>query len=192
MAYEEVVNGFLKTMAFDQNRSRLSIAGTEVSFHCDKFNTRILKNFEDVMGYEDAANLLFEMAERTTYDSLKKLLSDTPLGDEFKSLSPEDKIGATFEIFKVLAYGSIVPEEITSDKAVFTSKHSYLAEGWLENRDNWHLDERLGPACHDIRGHLAAVMELVFDKEPGSYKVTEKQCRAYKDASICEFVVEVK
>lgn len=192
MAYDEIVAKYLGLMEFDASRSNLSIAGTAVSFHCDKFNTRILKNLEDVMGYERAAQMLCNMAEKTTYDALKYVLDETDAGKDIKALPKKEQVEAFLDLFKALAYGAIVINEYSADRAVFSSDHSYLAEGWLENQERWNLDEREGPACHDIRGHLAAVMALVEDKAPDAYAVVETSCRAFKDGKVCEFIAEVK
>jgi len=192
MAYETISNAYLSTLAFDPERSRLQIGGSEVSFHCDKFNTRILKNFEDIMGYQEGGQLLFEASEHTTYDMLNAFLSQPPASTEFATLDLRQRLEAIFELFKVLAYGAITVKTATAEQACFSSATSYLAEGWLENQERWHLDEREGPACHDIRGHLAAAMALAVGKPRGSYKVSETECRVYKNGRSCEFAAEVR
>jgi predicted hydrocarbon binding protein len=192
MANQDIVNAFLGTLAFDKQTSQLGLGGAAVAFHCDKFNTRILKNFEDVIGYEGGGELLFRMAERTTYSALERFLCAGPAASVFGALDLRGRLEAIFELFKALAYGAVEIVELSPEKARFTSKTSYLAEGWLENKSRWNLDEREGPACHDIRGHLAAAMALSTGKPQGSYRTRETQCRAYKNATICEFVVEVK
>ena len=192
MKYDAIVSKYLGLQKFDYSTSELSIAGTAVSFHCDKFNTRILKNLEDVMGYDKAASMLFEKAQKTTYDSFKHIMDETEVGQDINAFSKKEQIEAFLEIFKALAYGAIKIVEYSPERSVFSSEHAYLAEGWLENKKKWMLDERDGPACHDIRGHLAAVMALVEGKHFDAYTVKETQCRSFEDGTICEFVAEVK
>lgn len=189
MAYEELVNSFTGSITFDANKSRLNIGGTEVAFHCDKFNTRILKNMEDVMGYEPGGKLLREMAEHTTFALLKKFLLDGPGAAHFSSLDPSDKVASIFELFKVLAYGALDVTELSASEGKFTSKTSYLAAGWLENQTKWNWEKRQKPACHDICGHIAATMAIVFGKPQGSYSVKESSCRA-AGAAECIFVAK--
>jgi hypothetical protein len=54
----QVKEAFLGSVKADADKSRLEFGGTEVSFHCDKFNTRVVKGLEDVVGVDDAHKLL--------------------------------------------------------------------------------------------------------------------------------------
>lgn len=191
MKYDAIVGKYLGLLEFDQEKSKLSIAGTAVSYHCDKFNTRILKNLEDVMGYKRAGEMLSKMAAKTTYDAMKYVLNETEAGSDIKTLTKKEQIEAFLEILKALAYGSIELVEYDSSKAIFQSKHSYLAEGWLENEKRWKLDLREGPACHDIRGHLSAIMAMVEGKPLNTFTVQETSCRTFEDSPVCKFVAEV-
>ncbi|MDX9723958.1 MAG: hypothetical protein RBU37_24625 [Myxococcota bacterium] len=179
-------------LSFDAARSALSLSGDRVAFHCDKFNTRILKNFEDVMGYEDGGKLLCDMAASTTYAALNRALVEGENAAAFAALDLRGKLEAITEYFKLLAYGAIEIVELSPTQAKVVSSHSYLAEGWLENKKRWNLDERMGPACHDLRGHLAAAMCICTGRPLGSFHCTETLCRAYKNGERCEFTVEVQ
>jgi len=183
---ENILNRYLGTLSFDAERSRLEIGGTEVAYHCDKFNTRILKNIEDVMGYEDGSKLLREWAEKTTHESLESFLGKD---SEFQALDPRGRMETILEIFKILAYGAISIKSFGETGAVFTSPHSYLAEGWLENRKAWGWTLRQGPACHDMCGHLAAAMCIAFGKPVGSFLAQETSCRTM-DAAECVFEIK--
>ncbi|HRY61444.1 MAG TPA: hypothetical protein P5266_04535 [Candidatus Fermentibacter sp.] len=186
MAYDSIVNRYLGTLGFDADRSRLAIGGVEVAFHCDKFNTRILKNIEDVMGYEDGGRLLREWAEKTTHESLAKFFK----GDsEFAALAPRGRVEAILELFKVLAYGAVSIKSFGDGGAVFSSPYSYLAEGWLENKKAWGWTLRQGPACHDMCGHLAAAMSIAFGKPIGAFTAVETSCRTM-DAPECVFEIK--
>jgi len=187
----QIKEAFLGTIKADADKSRLEFGGTEVSFHCDKFNTRVVKGLEDVVGFDGAHDLLSHQAEITHHAFLKKFLGDGPGAEAFSGLSPEDKLAAIFEIYKVLAYGSFDGSAVNDGGGKVVAKFSYVAEGWLENLERWNWTLRDNPVCHDACGQVAAALSLTFDKPVGTYSVTETTCRAKGD-DVCEFVVEVK
>jgi len=182
---------YIKTIKVYPDRSRLEFGGSEVSFHCDKFNTRIIKGIEDVIGYKDAAQLLAQSAEKTNYEILKSFFVTGDGAAVFKSMSPPDRLAAVFEVLKVLAYGAFDGSGLTEKGGKVTSATSYLAEGWLENLERWKWALRENPVCHDARGFIAAATALAYGKPVGTYNVTEVKCRSKGDA-VCEFAVEVK
>jgi hypothetical protein len=187
---EEMTLAFKESTQIFPDRSRLMIGGTEMAFHCDKFNTRICKNLEDVLGVEEGGELLRASAEQTTHAFLTQFLDDGDRKAQFEALSPQERLQTIFGIFKVLAYGALEIVELSEEKSVFRSASTYLSEGWRENQKRWRWVDREDPACHDIRGHLSAAMALAFDKPVGSYDLVETKCRAMgQDA--CEFVAEV-
>jgi len=182
---------FLGTVKADAERSRLEFGGTEVSFHCDKFNTRIIKGLEDVVGFEEAKKLLAHQAETTNYALLETFLGEGEPAEVFGSLSPEEKLAAVFEIYKILAYGAFDGGAVGEGGGTVTSPYSYLAEGWLENMERWNWSLRDNPVCHDACGCIAAALAMAFGKPTGTYAVSETKCRSKGD-DICEFAVEVK
>ena len=182
---------FVGTLAVDVNRSRLSLGGREVSFHCDKFNTRVVKGMEDIAGVGEAHRLLSHQAEKSHYDLLTGFFANSGAGETFQSLKPEERLATIFDIYKILAYGSFHAVSVSPETGVVTSPSSYLAEGWLENMSRWDWKLRQEPLCHDACGHIAAAYSLAFDKDVGSYTVRETECRAKGDPQ-CSFVVEVK
>jgi len=177
VSHDNIVKAYLDTLGFDPNKSVLTIGGSNVAFHCDKFNTRILKNIEDVMGYEEGSALLKGWAMKTSFRELRKFLVDGPGAGIFSALDPRGRMEAQFEMFKVLAYGAVEIDSLSELGGTFRSRTSYLAEGWLENKSAWGWELRRGPACHDMCGHIAAAMCLAYGKPEGSYKVSESSCR---------------
>jgi hypothetical protein len=187
----EIRDLLISTIKVYPERSRLEFGGCEVSFHCDKFNTRVVKGLEDVIGFEEAKNLLSATSEKTHYDMLKSFLIDGAGKEKFSGLSPEDRLAAVFDVFKVFAYGAFNGKEVKAGGGKVTSPTSYVAEGWLENLERWKWKLRDNPVCHDACGQIAAALSIVYDKPIGTYKVNETRCRAKGD-DICEFTVEVK
>jgi hypothetical protein len=180
----------MSTIEVFPEKSRLEFGGTEVSFHCDKFNTRVVKGFEDVVGYDDAYTLLSNCAETTHYGLLKSFFGNGEAASFFDGLSPEEKLAAIFEVYKVFAYGAF-DGGVNENGGTVTSATSYVAEGWLENMERWKWAYRDNPVCHDACGQIAAAMALAFGKDTGTYKVVENKCRS-KGEDICEFAVEVR
>lgn len=185
-----IVSAYGGTMEIDAAKSRIRIGGHEVAFHCDKFNTRIIKGLEDVVGVKDAAKLLIESSEQAAYG----MFTDFFQGDTkaaFDALAPEDKMATLIEIGKMLGYGAVTVNSVSDAGGDFTSPSSYLAEGWLENMNRWNWKLRDNPACYDMSGYLAAALAYSYGKEPGTYKVLEGNCRAKGD-DVCTFKAEVK
>ncbi|MCK5743585.1 MAG: hypothetical protein KAH30_02500 [Caldisericia bacterium] len=174
----------MNKISVNPEKSELRILGQLFSYHCDKFNTRILKGFEDTLGYEKAKELLFKSSESTNYDALKGMF-EVITGD-----TPEQKLDAIFEIYKVLGHGNVISKEISSNGGKIIAKSSYMVEGWLENEEKWNWGKRKQPICHDESGAIAAAFEIAYGLSKGSVKVDEVACSA-TGASECEFIVEV-
>ena len=183
-AYEHSVN-------FSPEKSRLEKGNHEVAFHGDRLNTRITKGIEDVLGIEGARSILVPTAETSTYGLLKDFFHSDRFKDDFSSLTPIERLKAVFEIFRMLGYGAVEIEEFSEGAARFSSKSSYLAEGWLANLEKWNWKIREDPVCHDLCGYLQSAMAIALDKPAGSFTVNEKQCRAMGKEK-CEFTAEVK
>jgi hypothetical protein len=181
----------VSTVKVYPDRSRLEFGGTEVAFHCDKFNTRIIKGMEDVIGVEQAARLLAASAEATHYAWLKKFFIDGDGKAAFSAMSAADKLAACFEVYKVFAYGAFDGSGLGENGGKVVSKSSYIAEGWLENMERWKWVLRENAVCHDACGTIAAAAAIAYGKPQGTYVVTEIKCRSKGD-DICEFAVEVR
>lgn len=186
----DIVQAYGATMEIDAAHSRIRMGGHEVAFHCDKFNTRIIKGLEDVIGIQDAAKLLIDSAEKSSY----QMFADFFQGDNkaaFDGLSPEDKLDTLIEMGKMLGYGGVDVKTLSDKGGEFSSPYSYLAEGWLENKDRWNWSLRKNPVCYDMSGFLQAALAFIYGKKPSSYSVTETSCRAQGD-KLCTFKAEVK
>jgi len=189
-ANADIINAYAGTLNIDAERSRINIGNHEVSFHCDKFNTRIIKGYEDVVGFDDATRLLAASAEKATFKMFADFFADGAHQDAFAALSAEDRLATLFEIAKMLGYGAVQINTVSENGGEFVSASTYLAEGWLENQERWNWKVRKNPVCHDMNGFLQAAMAIAYGKEPGSYKVKETTCRAKGD-EVCTFKAEV-
>jgi hypothetical protein len=187
----DIKSGYIQSITILADRSRIQAGGAEVSLHCDKFNTRILKGLEDVAGFEKAREIIATSAEKTTIDLLNKYLASANVKEAFDSLSVDDKLKAVFEIFKVLGYGALDAVSVSETSGKFVSKSTYISEGWLENEKKWKWSKRSEPVCHDVIGYLQGALAIVYGKAPGTYTVKETSCRAKGDPQ-CEFQMEGK
>lgn len=174
----------LSNISINVEKSELKIGNEVFAFHCDKFNTRILKGLEDTLGFEKARELLFKSSEKTTLGVLKGL------GDILVGATVQEKLSSIFELYKVLGHGNIKVTEFGDTKSKVISDPSYMAEGWIENQEKWNWSRREKPICHDQCGAIAAAFELAFGKNPGQVKVVETTCHSMGSAA-CEFDVEV-
>jgi hypothetical protein len=177
----------ISTIESDARRSRLKVAGTEVAFHCDKFNTRIIKGLESITGFDKLAIMISRISEETHYNLVQKIIQ-ADSEKRFASLSRTDKLAAIFEIYKVFGYGNFDVSKLTEDGGEVTAKKSYLAEGYLENQQRWNWGPRFRPFCVDADGYIAAAMAITFGKPVGTYIVRESKCRAMGNP-VCIFEV---
>lgn len=171
-------------VSVNAEKSELKIGSEVFAYHCDKFNTRILKGLEDTLGFEKARELLFKSAEKTTLGVLKGL------NDILVGATPQEKLASIFELYKVLGHGNISLVEFGDKKSKVISDPSYMAEGWKENQEKWNWSKRENPVCHDQSGAIAAAFELALGKNVGEVKVTETVCHTM-GSQACEFDVEV-
>jgi hypothetical protein len=176
---------FIGKISLDPEKSELMVGEELFSYHCDKFNTRILKGFEDTLGFDKARDLLFTSSESTNYDALKGMF------DLIEGETPQDKLKSIFEMFKVLGHGDLYVKDINAKGGTITAKKSYMVEGWLENQERWHWSKRTKPICHDESGAIAAAFEIANGLDKGSVTVNETEC-SVTGASECVFNVEVK
>ncbi len=171
-----------QTMVIDAQKGRISIGDVNIAFHCDKFNTRIIKGFEDTLGYEKTRVLLFKVAEETTYDGFCGFLKEMMEGK-----SPIVAFSLANELFKTLGYGNF---EVIEINGKVRGNTAYTAEGWIENQAKWGWERRKCPVCHFEAGVIAAAWEIIHGLPKGSASVAERACRAMGDPT-CEFSIEV-
>lgn len=181
MSIREKLMGLMEVNA---EKSELKVSGQLFAYHCDKFNTRILKGLEDTLGFEKARDILCKSAEETTYDTL------TGMFEVFDGSTPEEKLASIFEAYKVFGHGNVQIKEVSASGGIVTAKPSYMVEGWLENTERWNWGKRDKPICHDEAGSIAAAFEIAYGLSKGAVKVTETVCYV-TGADACEFKIEV-
>jgi hypothetical protein len=185
---DSIVEKTKAAIKIDADLARITIAGQEVAYHCDKFATRIIKGLEDILGVEKASELLANSAATTTLELNQALVKLEP---DWDKLGVPQRLEKIFEIYKLLGFGAVKAEKMDGSSTKVTSKSSYLAEGYLENMQRWMWPIREKIFCHDMCGYLQSAWALATDKPLGAFAVKETQCRT-TGADQCVFIVEVK
>ena len=184
-------DGFIRqiqaAVEIDPDRSRIRLAGHEVAYNCEKFSTRIIRGLEDVLGVEEANALI----QRVAAESLYRPLTELPQAEAgWPSWARSERLALIFEIFKMLGYGVVSIAETNGNRTRVTSPNSYLAEGFLENAEQWRWSKRSAPFCHDMCGYLRAAFAVSDGVPLDRVTVKETACRTM-GAELCIFEVEV-
>jgi predicted hydrocarbon binding protein len=176
------------SITFDAARSRISVGGEEFAYHCDKFNIRIIKGLEDVLGPAKARELIMRTASQNLLEMFKSFAAFMP---EFQAASVAEKLMGFAECWKILGFGAVTFDKMDGSSTQARSTTSYLAEVYLENMQRWGWPVRKTPFCYDLEGYLQAAFAVATGKDLASISVTETQCRT-TGADSCIFEVEVK
>ena len=168
----------------DENGS-VMFGPVTVAYHCDTFNTRIIKGFEDTLGYEHARELVLTTTEISTYDPLSDMLNAKTQGMSF-----EDSLKVAFDFYRVIGCGSFELVELKG-KGGKVKGVTFTAEGWFEKETKWNWNARKEPVCHVEAGLIATVWEVLNKLPKGSVSVKETACKAVGNPE-CIFEVEVK
>ncbi len=172
----------------DPEHSRIKFGAADIAYHCDKFATRITKGLEDVLGIEKTSALLNQSAAESNFANFQAGLS---VDDTFSNMSVPEKMDVILAIYNVLGHGAITLEKNDGTSTKAHSKHSYLAEGFIENMEHWQWKKREEPFCHEMCGDLRAAFASATGKDLSDITVKEIQCRTM-GSDECVFEVEVK
>ena len=98
-------------------------------------------------------------------------------------------IGIAFEfplvIFALAGMGIIRAESMNSEGGRFISPSNHHVTGWLAKHGR-----RPTPGCHFVRGWIAGVLEAIYERPLGYYRVEEETCKMVRDGE-CVFVAGV-
>lgn len=108
--------------AIDGKLGRIKIGSIDVAYHCDKFNTRIVKGFEDTLGFEKARDMIHKTSEETFFDAVSEYVKSATSG-----MQPADIMKTIFEMFKTLGYGNFNVESDNGKSGKVTGSPVYLS-----------------------------------------------------------------
>lgn len=160
--------------------SRITLSGLHMAMHCHHYNINLQKMLEDTMG-EDGVRLIFKSAEEATYQGSQSLM------EQFNSIRTiKSKLELMATLYQNCGLGIIHFKKMTSRGGRAIGISSHQVTGWLAKHGR---RDRAG--CHFTRGWIAGVMEVVFDRSPGDYRVEEEACKTTGDPQ-CHFLVREK
>ncbi len=156
----------------------LFLCGLPIAMHCHHYSVNLQQTLENTLG-ESGVEILFEAAERASYNGLSAF---------FKKYNRLTAIGSKMEfastIYQDCGLGVIHFQEMSPGGGLVVSPSSHYVTGWLAK-----IGVRQTPGCHFARGWIAGVLELLYDRPFGSYRVQEKQCKMMR-AEKCVFLVK--
>jgi hypothetical protein len=187
MANNPLVDLIRKNIILDAETSRMSLGKLEIAYHCERFATRVTKGMEDIIGIDQAAEMIRNAAATNMYDSMINGIGSYP---QFLAMSIPQRLDTYIGIYKVVGFGDIDVDDASGCSTMAHSHHSFLAEGYLENMAAWQWKPRQVPFCHEMCGYIQALFAIATQKELAAITVRETECRTMGKES-CIFKVEV-
>ena len=178
--YQEIVS---PQYNYDLN---LAIAGNEpLIFHCHHYNCYLQGTIEDTKSIIDPYPILINSAEEVVFSYLKNLKTEY-------QLTNEDLLKTALEHFKHSGYGLINTPNLSSiEKGNFELPYSHYAIGWKSKFGN--RKEDLPGVCFFASGYLQALLAIYFEKDMGSYSVSETDCHAKHNGNqSCHFEYKLR
>ena len=158
---------------------RVVLSGQPVTMHCHHYNINLQKTLEDVLA-DEGVQLLFRSVESAIYNSFKLILDHYI---QIKTL--KSKLEMASVLYQNSGLGVIHFQGIGPGGGKIISNGSHHVTGWLAKHGR-----RKTPGCHFTRGWIAGVLEVLFYKPIGAYRVEELQCKMVQDGE-CIFHASV-
>ncbi len=163
---------------FYPEKNLIEVEGALLSLHCHHFNCGLLKSLEELEEI-DGINLFINVAEEVYRHFFSEYLRKHP---ELKTI--EDKLQAASEMYYAFGYGILHLENLNESGGIAKAESSYYVTAWLAK-----YGRRFSPVCYFTCGFIAGILEAIFDKPLGSYKVEELNC-LIMGHEYCEFKIE--
>ncbi len=158
---------------------RVVLSGQPVTMHCHHYNINLQKTLEEVLG-EEGVDLLFRSVENAVYDSFKLILQ------QYKQIKTiKSKLEMASVLYQNSGLGVIHFQDIGAKGGRIISNGSHHVTGWLAKHGR-----RKTPGCHFTRGWIAGILEVLFHKPIGAYRVEELQCKMVQNGE-CTFDASV-
>ena len=157
---------------------RVNFSGQPVAMHCHHYNINLQKTLEDTLG-EQGIRLLYRSAEEAIFENFKSLLT------QYESIKTEkSKFEMAALMFQNSGMGIIRIQEVGPEGGVVVSPSNHHVTGWLAKHGRRHT-----PGCHFVRGWIAGILEAIYNRPLGYYRVEEHECKMMRQNE-CRFVVE--
>ncbi len=163
---------------FYPEKNLIEHEGKFVSLHCHHFNCGLLKGLEELKGI-DGLSLFVKTTEEIYCQSFSEYLQRH---QELETL--DDKLQAAAEMYYAFGYGILDLSALNERGGFAKAKSSYYVTAWLAKYGRRH-----SPVCFFTCGFIAGILEAIFNRSLGSYKVEEINC-LIMGSDCCEFKVE--
>ncbi|MCD6319230.1 MAG: 4-vinyl reductase [Candidatus Desulfofervidaceae bacterium] len=163
---------------FSPEKNLISVSGALVSLHCHHFNCGLLKAIEELKGIDGLTLFV-----KTTEEVYRHFFSDY-LKQHPELTTPADKLQAASEMYYAFGFGKLNLSNLNEQGGTAKATSSYYVTAWLAKYGRRHT-----PVCYFTCGFIAGVLESVFTKPIGSYKVKETKC-LITGSDFCEFEVK--
>lgn len=162
---------------FDAANDIIKLSGEMVSLHCHHYNCGLLKVMEKITSL-DGRELFMKTAEEQFYNSYKNYLAK-----HSELANASDKLIAASEWYSILGFGKIDLSHLTAQGGTALASSSYFVTAWLAK-----YGRRDTAVCHLTRGFIVGILDCVYNKPLGNYKVTEVDCMI-TGANECKFEI---
>ena len=157
---------------------RVILSGLPIAMHCHHYNINLHKTLEETLGPEGIA-LIYDAAEESSYTAFKSFLNQY---QRIKTIKSRLELAAT--IYQNCGLGIIHFQRIGPRGGRVVSTSSHHVTGWLAKHGR-----RDTPGCHFSRGWIAGILEVIYDRSIGYYRVEEPQCKMMRDEA-CVFRIK--
>ena len=162
----------------DREGHRVILSGLPIAMHCHHYNINLQKMLEDTLG-EEGVRLLFQAAEEVSFQGFQSLLSQY---SQIRTIKSKLELAAT--IYQNCGLGVIHFKKVGPRGGRIVSASSHHVTGWLAKHGR-----RETPGCHFSRGWIAGVMEVIYNRPLGCYRVEERGCKMMRKDE-CVFMVK--
>ncbi|MGC1403479.1 MAG: 4-vinyl reductase [Thermodesulfobacteriota bacterium] len=146
--------------------SRITLSGLHIAMHCHHYNINLQKMLEDHLGAK-GVELMFQAAEGACYSGFQSLLGQL---DRLRTVKSKLELFST--LYQNCGLGIIRFEKVGPKGGRIVSLSSHHVTGWLAKHGR-----RETPGCHFVRGWIAGVLEVIYERLPGYYSVEEQSCK---------------
>lgn len=157
--------------------SRITLSGLHIAMHCHHYNINLQKMLEDHLG-EKGIELMVRAAEEACYTGFQSLLCQL---DRLRTVKSKLELFST--LYQNCGLGLIRFEKVGPKGGRVVSLSSHQVTGWLAKHGR-----RETPGCHFVRGWIAGVLEVIYERPLGYYWVEEQNCKMCRDPQ-CLFKV---
>ncbi|MBI5604443.1 MAG: hypothetical protein HY879_13940 [Deltaproteobacteria bacterium] len=157
--------------------SRITLSGLHIAMHCHHYNINLQKMLEDHLG-EKGIELMVQAAENACFTGFQSLLGQL---DRLRTVKSKLELFST--LYQNCGLGIIHFEKVSPKGGRIISLSSHHVTGWLAKHGR-----REAPGCHFVRGWIAGVLEVIYERPLGYYRVEEQSCKMVGDPQ-CHFKI---